>query len=342
MAGIRYLVIGPENPTWTTASRRRALARLGRQVVSLGGYVPLSPPLKHLNWIEVLTATGPGVWRYNAAVVRTVQTFRPHVVWVESAALLWPKTLNQIKRDSPLLVHYTTDDVYNPGNSFRRNFQKAMPLYDLHVTTNIPNTIELAAVGVNVIHSQLGYDDKLFFPRTLGPSEVTEYGADVSFVGHWEPATEQIVESALQHGIPIRIWGSRWRRAKSPKTKLAARDGVVPFEVYGKVLCASKINLGFASVKNRSQTAGRTFEIPACGSFLLAPRTEEVIKVYEENQEAVFFDDAEELVDKALFYLDHEVERKRIAEAGHRRCLTSGYSWFGRMRELIPKIEQRL
>jgi spore maturation protein CgeB len=75
---------------------------------------------------------------------------------------------------------------------------------------------------------------------------------------------------------------------------------------------------------------------------LLAPRTEEVTKAYEENQEAVFFDDAEELVDKVLFYLDHEVDRKRIVEAGHQRCLTSGYSWFGRMRELIPKIEQRL
>jgi spore maturation protein CgeB len=321
MAAIRYLVIGPEDPTWTTASRRRALARLGREVLSLSGYVPLSPQLKYLNWIEVLTATGPGVWRYNAAVVRAVRTLRPHVVWVESAALLWPKTLGQIKRDNVLLVHYTTDDVYNPGNSFRHNFQKAMSLYDLHVTTNIPNAVELAAVGVNVIRSQLGYDDELFYPRTLGPSELAEYGADVSFVGHWEPDTE---------------------RAKAPKTRLAARDGVVPLEVYGKALCASKINLGFVSAKNRNQTAGRTFEIPACESFLLAPRTEEVANVFAEDQEAVFFGDAEELVEKALFYLGHHAERKRIAEAGHRRCLASGYSWLGRIRELIPKVEQRL
>jgi hypothetical protein len=312
--------------------------------MSLGGYVPPlpQPKFKYLNWIEVLTAKGPGVCRYNAAVVRAVRTFQPHVVWVESAALLWPKTLSKIKHDGVLLVHYTTDDVYNPGNCFRRNFHKAMPLYDVHVTTNIPNTKELAGVGLNVLPSRLGYDDEFFYPRTLTASEAGEYGASVSFVGHWEPATEQIVERVLQHGIPIRIWGDRWRRAKSPKTRLTARDGVVPIEVYEKALCASKINLGFVSAKNRNQTAGRTFEIPACGSFLLAPKTEEVALAFEENQEAVFFDDAEELVDKALFYLDHEIDRKRIAEAGNRRCFTSGYSWFGRMRELIPKIEQRL
>jgi spore maturation protein CgeB len=336
-----YLFVG-SNAAWgTSESRRRALVRFGREAVSVA-YEPYRSTLKLLARLEARTALGPWPSRLNLGVLRQVRMIRPEIVWVERGTLIWPRTLEQIQDMGCLLVHYNTDDLLNPRNLWS-NFFRTIPLYDVHITTNIPNVSELPSMGARfVIRSQLGYDDELYYPRSLRQEDKQRLGADVSFIGHWETATEDLLRYALEHNVRVRIRGHNWHKVRSSVLKQIIREGPIYLDEYAQAICASRINLGIVSVWNRSQTAGRTFEIPACGSFLLAPRTEEATRVYAEDQGAVFFSDAEEMVDKVRFYLDHEVERKHIAEAGHKRCITSGYSWLDRIRGLIPKIEEKL
>jgi spore maturation protein CgeB len=92
---------------------------------------------------------------------------------------------------------------------------------------------------------------------------------------------------------------------------------------------------------NYNQTASRSFEIPACGTFLLAVRTPQHLAAYAEGREAEFFGDHAELVRKARYYLEHPEERRAIARRGQQRCVSSGYSWdalmakdWARVREL--------
>ena len=71
---------------------------------------------------------------------------------------------------------------------------------------------------------------------------------------------------------------------------------------------------------------------------MLAERTDEHKALFEEDKEAVYFSSNEELLEKCRYYLEHEDERKAIAEAGWKRCLDSDYSNEGMIRKVLKVI----
>jgi spore maturation protein CgeB len=73
---------------------------------------------------------------------------------------------------------------------------------------------------------------------------------------------------------------------------------------------------------------------------MLAERTSEHLEMFEEGEEAEFFDSHAELIEKVKFYLKNEPERRRIAQAGRERCLRSGYSNHERLKEIMRNIEE--
>jgi spore maturation protein CgeB len=115
-------------------------------------------------------------------------------------------------------------------------------------------------------------------------------------------------------------------------------------ESYVRALNGAKIALAFFSSWNLDTYTTRVFEIPACGTMLLSQRTETMLTLYSEDTEAVYFDSIDELVDKARYYLKHDSVRRRVALAGHRRCISSGYDIYSRMQEWISvaKMSKKL
>ncbi len=97
------------------------------------------------------------------------------------------------------------------------------------------------------------------------------------------------------------------------------------------------INLGFLRAMNRDRQTTRSIEIPACGAFMLAERTEEHQRLFKEGEEAEFFGDDRELLDKVRHYLADPVKRREIAQRGRERCLTAGYSNKDRIAWMLEK-----
>lgn len=69
------------------------------------------------------------------------------------------------------------------------------------------------------------------------------------------------------------------------------------------------------------QIKARNFEIPGCGGFLLTGRAENLEDYYEIGKAVVCFDEVDDLIEKVRYYLDCEVERAAIAEAGYVQTL---------------------
>ena len=107
---------------------------------------------------------------------------------------------------------------------------------------------------------------------------------------------------------------------------------------YSIALKCSKLALGLLSKLIPETTTTRTFEIPAVGGFLLAERTEDHMKLFEEGKEAEFFSGDEELRDKISFYLREDAERNRIARAGNTRCIKSGYHIRDELKKVLETI----
>jgi len=109
-------------------------------------------------------------------------------------------------------------------------------------------------------------------------------------------------------------------------------------EDYVSAICSFDINLCFLRKSNRDLQTTRTVEIPACGAFMIAERTDEHLEMFKEGKEAVFFSSNEELVGLVRYYLRNEEARLEIASAGRKRCLQSGYDYESRLGLVLDEL----
>lgn len=344
---MKYLYTGSLVDSGTCEARRCGLIEMGREVVTLS-FEPffrypafLGPLGRKFNSLQTLSGIGPSIWQYNRCLLAAARQHRPDVLWVDKGHYVSRATLQAIKRETgAFLVCYNTDDICYYRNGWRLHLP-SIKEYDIYFTTNRFNVGELQALGARqVILTQLGYNRNLFKPHVVTEAETQRLGASVGFIGHWEPATEELLLQLINLGLPLRVRGSSWRQAKNKrKLRHVVETDAVSIEDYTKAIISTKINLGINSVQSRNQSSGRTFEIPAAGGFLLAQRTIEHQSFYDEGREAEFFGSAEELVDKAHYYLEHDAARQKVAAGGHRRCIASGYSWQELMVGLVKMVE---
>jgi glycosyltransferase involved in cell wall biosynthesis len=186
----------------------------------------------------------------------------------------------------------------------------------------------------------LGHDHFRFDNAQLTADLADKWASDLLFVGHYEERTGECILALLEAGLPVTVYGSGWekptRRSKAFQDLVGLR--VLDDEEYVWALKGAKIGLCFLSELNGNYDAGRSYEIPACGTFLLATRTRRHMECYVEGKEAEFFGGIEELVQKAKFYLENDSLRHKIAQNGWLRCTTSDYSWMRYMRDDWSKV----
>jgi len=178
-------------------------------------------------------------------------------------------------------------------------------------------------------------------PVELSPTDQDRFATDVVFVGHYEPdGREHSVRALVGAGIQLKIWGGRyWNR----EVLGDLYDRLQPIELaegdeYAKALCGAKVCLAFLSKLNRDTYTRRCFEIPACGRVMLAERTDDLLRLFKEDEEACFFSSNEELVKKARWLIANKANRDRIAEAGFRRVWADGHDLGSRAKEFVGRI----
>jgi spore maturation protein CgeB len=173
-----------------------------------------------------------------------------------------------------------------------------------------------------------GYDPDIHRPLQLTAQEWETYGCDVSFIGTWSPKKERLL-SHLKSQLPelnLHVWGSQWEKSHSAVLKSCIKGREILGDLFAVAIQASKINLGILSEKVQGASSGdlitsRTFHIPGAGGFLLHERNEESVLYFDENEEAGFFENENELVERVSYFISNEEERLRIAHKGHLRAL---------------------
>jgi len=264
------------------------------------------------------------------------------VLWLDKALTITPGTLKAMRKVSPqtIIAGYSPDDMARKHNQSRA-FLKSLPLCHVFFTTKSYGVKELESLGAqHVIFIAKAFDPNTHRPMEISEEEKKRFGGKVGFIGDYEIERAQSIHYLASHGIPARIWGPNWRRKCQLNHPNIVVEGIPLWkDDYAKAICSFDINLNFLRKINRDLQTARSIEIPACGAFMLAERTNEHLELFEEGKEAEFFNTNEELLEKVHYYLKHEDKRKNIAQKGRERCLRSGYSNHDRLKQMLTTVE---
>lgn len=262
------------------------------------------------------------------------------IVFVIKGNEIYPSTLKNLKEKKITLrlINFSLDDMYAKHN---RSFfyTNTLKYYDLVVTTKSHNINELPQIGAKKIlfHYQ-AYSKDIHIPMECS----SKYKHDVLFIGYPEEERIGSILFLAEQGIVVNIYGypSAWKKNinKINNKNIVIHNKSLYGKEYSEALSCAKISLCFLRKINRDLHTSRSIEIPACRGFMIAEKTNEHLELFEEDTEAVYFDSNEELLQKVQYYLKNDEKRVEIAQNGYKRCISSGYSYDDRVKEILNEV----
>jgi hypothetical protein len=251
-----------------------------------------------------------------------------------------------------IIVTYNNDDPFGPDSHnlapWHHKFlwfwyKKLIKISNFNFFYRKINCIESYKYGSKVslllMPSFLPWRDK---PIVLSSIDKMKFECDIVFIGHCEPDGRiDILNRIIDCKYNLKIWGnaSQWIKCAGFKN-LKYKYPILPAnnENYVKALSGSKIALCFLSKLNRDTYTRRCFEIPATGRLLLAERTDDLMMLFKDNEEACFFSNTDELIFKINWLLNNQSVLESISKSGLERVTRDGHDVFNRVLEFTKKI----
>ena len=107
-----------------------------------------------------------------------------------------------------------------------------------------------------------------------------------------------------------------------------------------KVFRESKINLNFTIPNIKSGIPLRVWDVLGAKGFLLTNYQAELPLYFKEGEDLVCFDGIEDLKEKVAYYLEHEKERRQIAQNGYEK-VKKYHSYVRRIEEMLAIVWER-
>ena len=147
------------------------------------------------------------------------------------------------------------------------------------------------------------------------------------------PVVDEVWSSVFEKKITIeerRILLSKVAELDNVDFRLYTNSGLDSVLTLNKVNCGtvdyhtqmpfvfnqSKINLNITLRSIHTGIPLRVLDILSCGGFVLSNYQEELDEYFKDGEELVLFKSLDDALDKIEYYLNHDVEREKIAENG--------------------------
>ena len=338
---MRILIVGYYSHSWHEVAFERAFRDLGHEV---SRFAFKSYMATRFSYPQTRFLLGPLIRLINRDFAKLAVTSHPDAILFYRSLLISPDTIVSIRKRLPrtVFVSYQNDNMFGAlrKKTYWRFFLRSIPLYDVNLVyrhSDIEHYSEFNARNLYLLRSH-------FLPWLHRPLPDVNKDIDIGLYGHCENDRRIDDVSTLMQNLEASycIRGSRWKEFGKLRPWRTMETSEVQNEDYVHFINRSKILLAFLSTLNADTYTRRCFEIPACGGFMLCQRTDDLLALFQEDKEAVFFGSASELVDKAKFYLQSQASSERIAQAGRERCMRSGYDIYSRAKEILHQVRKVL
>lgn len=321
-------------PAWC-----RALTENGHDVSFFDSHEVIGTGL--LCRIQKRANFGINISRMRATLLDSIKAIGPDVTLFYQGHYFNAEFIDAAKKYS-FVVGYHNDDPFGP----RRNMLKywalngAITHYNGYHFYRSQNVSEAKALGL--INSELllpYYIPSIDFPRATR----NNYSSDVCCIGHFEnDMRAHCLNAAHEAGYDVLIRGEHKYWVKHLNQGLVKKlTPLAPIygDGYRKLLSTTKIAACFFSKWNRDGYTRRSFEIPACGAFMLSERTSEMCELFAEGVHCDYFSNVDEFIDKCKFYIRNDSVREKIATRGRLHLVSNGHDINSRLKRWVSQIE---
>lgn len=105
-----------------------------------------------------------------------------------------------------------------------------------------------------------------------------------------------------------------------------------------QIFYGSKINLNISLKTIRTGIPLRVIDILGCNGFVITNYQEEIAEYFKVGEECVVYDNLEDLYEKTKYYLEHDMARQKIANAGY-QCVKRDFTFENRLQCMFQEIK---
>jgi hypothetical protein len=273
-----------------------------------------------INFFEVIGEEG--IAFLNKFIVDYANDLKPdYLLWCSLTHEIFPSTFRKTREMEAKIIGLSFDDAWRSDT-----YVKYWLSYVDILLFNNPSFIEhYRNIKTNSIFSAFPSASPVEFYKI----NEAQKKYDVSFVGSFTEYRKSFIDYLRQNSIDVKVFGDGW-------------DGshFIPHDEMIKVLNQSKINLNIYEKPNRETLVNdRIFEIAMTGNCLITERPKAIANFFIEDENIITFSSKEELLQKVIYYLRHEDERKRIEQNMCEHALRN-HSAETKLKEIFSEIEQ--
>jgi len=299
--------------------------KLGRLANPIRMVITRSKPVRdlaNLFWLN----------KINDEIKRVAEAFHPDLVLSIKGEAVRPETIEWIKDElgAKTALWYPDDPRF-----FNSLVRYIAPSY-VHVFTASEKAVDM--------YKDRECEKVHFLPFACEPTvhkqlssfngENTTSNLDVVFVGTYTRRRSRLIKALEKARIKVEVYGPYWRYFK--------RGSNVHNGVYGpemvKLFNSAKIVLNIHVKDDLPYKVNmRTFEATGCGSFLLTDKSYGLEKMFMCGSELACYEDENELIELAKYYLEHKDERTRVGKRGRERTYRE-HTYEERVKKLLSAV----
>lgn len=278
--------------------------------------------------------------RINNELIQQIDAFAPDAIFIFKGMEVFPSTLEYAKDRGITLVNYNGDHPFQhfSKGSGNKNVLEGIRHYTMHFSYSLAIIKEIEArYKIPCKWLPFGYY------KAIEPNLEKVLENKICFIGNPDEERLRTIKVLIEAGFSVDVYGSNWDKEELNEDDSLRLHPLLFKDDFNTKAQEYKIQLNIFRPHNKGSHNMRTFEMPALGSIMVAPRSEEHLKFFKEGEEAFYFNDDKELIEQCRQILDlpkKEIDRIRIN--AYQRSIKSGYSYNDRALFAFAEIQKQV